>query len=407
MVVAATFGLFLVGAALQPIIQLGHTGLEYPQALPLGGYTERRDKVFDPGGDPLWVRVASVKQGETHILFIMFEGLTIPESLYSAVREKIDQKGLEKVKLFLSASHTHCAPDTQMLNSRMTFKIPGIATFQRRWLDWTANQISLAIDATLQSAPLSGKGSLTLTQAQVKANRARRPGALIDQTVSQISFGTKPLLTVFNAHPTFWDSARNQTSGDWPGLLANRTGGLVLTGPLGDSSPFSLKSTIGEKMEDMVENLLIGLNSAQPEELDARFAAVLADIVLGPPIPHPEFLTNNNLPEVLGQNIVSRFAPPSSFVTLVSWGRVVIVGVPGEPTSEVAWQIQNAAAQKGYTKAIVVSHVNGWVGYILTPEDYDRGGYEATLAFHGREFSTRLVEAVTRGLDQLGTARLR
>lgn len=41
------------------------------------------------------------------------------------------------------------------------------------------------------------------------------------------------------------------------------------------------------------------------------------------------------------------------------------------------------------------------MGYILAPEDYDRGGYEATLAFHGREIGPRVVEAAKLALEKL------
>ena len=53
---------------------------------------------------------------------------------------------------------------------------------------------------------------------------------------------------------------------------------------------------------------------------------------------------------------------------------------------------------------MVCSHVNGWMGYILAPEDYDRGGYEATLSFYGREEGTKVVEAGIKALkEQHGT----
>jgi hypothetical protein len=55
----------------------------------------------------------------------------------------------------------------------------------------------------------------------------------------------------------------------------------------------------------------------------------------------------------------------------------------------------------GFSSVLVCSHVNGWMGYILDPEDYDRGGYEATLSFYGREEGTKVVDAAVAALKAL------
>ena len=95
--------------------------------LPLGGYTERGTKVSVPGGDHLYARTVLLESGKTKIALVSVETLTIPESLVREVKKRIPSD----VSLFLSATHTHSAPDSQMLNDRMTFLIPGIASFKK------------------------------------------------------------------------------------------------------------------------------------------------------------------------------------------------------------------------------------------------------------------------------------
>ena len=41
------------------------------------------------------------------------------------------------------------------------------------------------------------------------------------------------------------------------------------------------------------------------------------------------------------------------------------------------------------------------MGYILDPEDYDRGGYEATLSFYGRDQGEKVVDAGIQALKRL------
>lgn len=130
-----------------------------------------------------------------------------------------------------------------------------------------------------------------------------------------------------------------------------------------------------------------------------QLAVTQAPIQLDPVTAHPDFATSYKVPAFLSQQIVQKFAPTSALVTLVKIGSLTLVGVPGEPTSRVGQLIESAIQRKGQT-VLVLSHVNGWIGYILDPEDYRRGGYEATLAFHGPETSTRVVEAVKRAFAQ-------
>ena len=95
-----------------------------PEPLPLGGYTQRGGAVFQPGGDDLFARTVVLRQRSETIAVTSVEMLTVPESLYREVKERLPAG----VKLFLAATHTHSAPDSQMLNERMTIPVPGIAT---------------------------------------------------------------------------------------------------------------------------------------------------------------------------------------------------------------------------------------------------------------------------------------
>ncbi len=47
----------------------------------------------------------------------------------------------------------------------------------------------------------------------------------------------------------------------------------------------------------------------------------------------------------------------------------------------------------------VLAHANDWIGYAVTPEAYDRGGYEPCLSFHGPDLGPWLID---RAIDTLG-----
>ncbi|MFI5386220.1 MAG: neutral/alkaline non-lysosomal ceramidase N-terminal domain-containing protein [Fimbriimonadales bacterium] len=405
--------MILLAAALvltQPLlIRRAQVDISPPELLPLGGYTERHDKLMEPGGDPLYARCIELQQGETKIAIVSVEMLTIPESLHREVSARIPKD----VHLFMQATHTHSAPDSQMLNDRMTFKIPGISTFKRRWLAWYADKIASAVTAAESSKPLTCR-SLMEFMATCDANRSRRAGGKPDKrfilvTTDQKSsspFALEPtdnLFTYYTAHPTIYGEDRLQTSGDWVAGLAKIDDDVVLNGALGDISPSADGPDYHAKFESFFNHIDAGLGAKRAMATviwrpsnPVGFAS--ASISLGPKVPHPTFAKANGIPSSLAQSLVDQFAPSSDDIAVVRVGALAIVGVPGEPTSIVGNQIREAGEKLGFKTVLVCSHVNGWMGYILDPEDYDRGGYEASLSFYGREQGNKVVDAAVAAL---------
>lgn len=369
------------------------------ELLPLGGYTARKDAKMEPGGDRLYARTLLIEQGGTRIAIVSIEALTVPESLYAEVKKRLP----EGVSLFLTATHTHSAPDSQMLNDRMTFKVPGISAFSRRWLDWYSERIAKSVTQAVAAPALDG-ASARLAESTVAANRGRREGAVPSKTASYFLLDGKPLITHFAAHGTIYDERRTQTSGDWPGAVAESLGGLVLVGAIGDVSPEFPTDDPRENLSNTVDKLRSGMGSARVKALFEERKGVRwveEKIELDKPVPHPDFNKSFGAAPPLDQVLVSRFAPTEAQVFVVQIGEALIIGVPGEPSSEVGRMLQSAGHSAGFPHTLVVSHTNGWIGYVLAPEDYDRGGYEATLSFHGRRTSERLLEAARRAVESL------
>jgi hypothetical protein len=75
-----------------------------------------------------------------------------------------------------------------------------------------------------------------------------------------------------------------------------------------------------------------------------------------------------------------------------------VVGLPGECFTDYALAIKRAAK----TRTFVVSLVNGELqGYIVTPEAFAAGGYEATNAIYAPESGDVLVKTALALVKQL------
>lgn len=357
-----------------------------PEPLPLGGYTARQGVIFEPGGEDLKIRVNTFESGGKTTILAIVEMLTIPESLVEKVKTLIPAES----QLVMVATHTHCAPDSQMLNNRMTFQIPGIATYNRTWEKWYAEKIASAINQSLVN-PAETIQSINVQEATVQNNRGRREGAKPDPTLGKITFLDRKIFH-FAAHATFYEENRLKLSGDWPGAVMAPGKTLVLPGAIGDVSPQAKGETPESKIKNLASDFQnVKFSKAIPSVAEVSFNT--ATINLPKPTPHPNFAKQNGINDAIAGLLVQRFAPQKAELTGILLGQTLIIGVPGEPTSELGKKMQEIAAEEGFNLCWVVSHCNGWLGYILMPDDYARGGYEATLALHGKNFSENILEA--------------
>lgn len=379
-----------------PIVRFGARDITPPEPLPLGGYTARGGALCELPGDRLEARALIFESPESRpIAVVSADLLTIPESLYAEVRKRVG----DDVGLFLAATHTHCAPDSQMLNDRMDFSIPGIARFDRKWLDWYAERIAQAVGKARGGAPERFDG-MRVSFARPALNRGRRAFARGDTLAVRVrDTANDRLITHYAAHAVLYGPAERHPRTDFPGLIRGARG-LFLPGAIGDMSPASTGATPSEQVANFAKRFDEG---PWREETWPTGPMLMASepIGLDPVTPNPEFARLNKIPELLAATIVKRFAPASGELTGVRLGKLAIIGVPGEPSAELGRRIRSIGLGLGFRAVLTVSHVNGWIGYILEPEDYDRGGYEASLGFHGRQTGERIVAAARRLLEKV------
>lgn len=183
-----------------------------------------------------------------------------------------------------------------------------------------------------------------------------------------------------------------------------RDGSVVLQGAIGDVSPDLSKDPPQSQIDSLYSSAIERLSLQNEKSLGFGLGWIEEPIKLDAKKPHPDFAKEYKIPQALAQLAVNQFAPSSASVFIIRIGSLAIVGVPGEPTAALGRAIQAKGYAAGFKHVLVCSHVNGWIGYILEPADYDSGGYEATLSLHGRETGTRLVEACERGLKKAVTA---
>lgn len=381
----------------------------------LGGYGARLNMPPTGVHDPIYARALALDDGNQRVVLVALDHLLVPDSLTRAVREAV---GLRPEQLFMSASHTHCAPDAMGLNERMRFPLPGVGTFLPEFLKFTTERVAEAVRQAI--AKLQPARIACYAEALPNLNRNRRGRKITDPTMTVLRLQTaqgKPLagVVVYAAHPTIHGHTMMEVSAEFPGVLQTRLerelGGeavvLYMNGALGDVSPVADEGNgdhdrvqrYGTRLAEHASRLL---KKARPLTPHLTLKQVMAK--LPEPRPHPQFQESAGreykVPEALLNNLVRQIVPPSAPVSLVGIGSLMLVGFPGEPLTSLGLETHKLGKSAGYRWVMPVGLVNDWVGYILSREEYEQGGYEATVSFNGPDLGTAVMEAVRQGLSR-------
>jgi hypothetical protein len=82
---------------------------------------------------------------------------------------------------------------------------------------------------------------------------------------------------------------------------------------------------------------------------------------------------------------------------LLQIGPAVLAGMPAEPFAEIGLAIK---ARSPFPHTWFGGYVGGWSGYIPTPEEYPRGGYEVDTSPFTPDAAARVVEGVVSALEE-------
>jgi hypothetical protein len=269
----------------------------------------------------------------------------------------------------------------------------------------------------------------------------------------------------YTAHPTTMGPANRRFSADWPGhlkrtvesltgavcLFAQGATGNVGPGPEGFTDDARVIRRIGGTVGCEAARVYLGLRLPPAEfrhervwesgaplgkwtavpapDADARVRVMTRQIRL-PLKPHPPLDKAEAQAEDARRrlnDLVDRGAPAAeieaaTFVTkraamtvarsqafagksehavelhLLQIGPAVLAGIPAEPFCEIGLAVK---ARSPFPYTWFGGYVGGWSGYIPTPEEYPRGGYEVDTSPFTPEAAARVIEDTAAALRDL------
>jgi len=99
--------------------------------------------------------------------------------------------------------------------------------------------------------------------------------------------------------------------------------------------------------------------------------------------------------------VIELMTPQKTVSGSLRLGDLLIVGIPGEITARLGMSIKSKVRQIiGIQHVVIGGLANEWVSYILSAEEYKKGGYEASVSFYGEMLGQVIVEGGLKGVSE-------
>lgn len=390
----------------------------------LGGYGERMSRPAEGVHDQVFAKALVVSDGDRRFALLTADILGFPPAFKPALVHQLANDGWTAEQIMLLPSHSHTSIDMSAINPANVFGNKQIGLFHEKLFEWTIQRcVSVVEKAASELVPVA-IGTSSKPIDGWNRNRRRRDGPTDNSlTVTRIdATDAKPLavLVNFSAHPTFMSAEHMRFSGGWPGHLQRtlqRTIGrnvivMYYNGAEGDQAPVGRPNSGSDRWKAAAQygnDLAVearDLWTIIRPRYDLAFDFHTQEFDLPARSWHPEFMKTGGDEYAMSEELLEKMLPLMFPDTTTSGslrlGDLVIVGVPGEMATELGLAIKKQTTKTTGARHVAVGGLaNQWISYILSAEEYDRGGYEASVSFYGPELGKCVVDAALAGVKEL------
>lgn len=385
----------------------------------LGGYGPRESTGVH---DPIHHRVLVVSDGESEWVLVSSEFCVMSPAQYDHVAQRLQQEqGVAPVNFWWTLTHTHSAPEIGP---------PGMAAvFLPERYEHNVDQgytdfvVEALLDAITQARQTLRPARLGVTWGSSRANINRRardvdgttrlglnPDGPVDQKIGLLrvdDLNGEPIALVANyaVHGTVLGGQSTVISGDAPGVVSTyveeQIGApmLFVNGAAGNLAPIysvypspraghlsEFRLLLGDRILAANETLETTLNTNRLE---------ISEVVLETPA-KPGLEWSESLARYVGIDAHGQQMVHMPIRMLQLGEELAIWSAPIELFCEVSNEIRE---KSGFPHTFYYGYTNGWLGYLLTDEETEFGGYELRVSPFAPGAADHLKAKVLRELN--------
>jgi len=357
---------------------------DWPVAL--GGYGARMGALSKGVHDPVMAKALYLEGGGRKVVLVTTDLIGSLRDMRDDVRAQLPPD----VDVIFAASHTHSAPSA-LVDTKNFILTATIGRYDPRLRAWMRDRF---VDVIRRAIAARGPATFAIGSADApefcrnrRSEHYPKGDAPVDPALGVMRVGGA-IVVNYTAHPTIVGPKSMDVSADWPGALQRhleKLGAVALftNGAEGDMSP---AAPGGEDDFEKCERLGAALAERAlavrltPPRSDVAVRYVEREIEL--PKPSMPWATK-------------------SVIGVLEIGDAALVCVPGELTVDLGLELKRRFREMGWRHAWIVGLANDHLFYILSEEQYRKGGYERTMSFYGPGFGPWLVEQIV----ELGRSR--
>jgi len=408
-------------------------GITPPFGTQMGGYFDRHD-ITQGTHDELGCRGIYMSDGRQGVLLLSVDLLYVDAHLVEKIRARISGvTGVDEEAVMVFATHTHSGPEghSQIAQLMGFIHNPALEEF-------LVERISSCGIMAVSGSRYARLGFESVKVEDMNVNRQKEGGPVDPdmQVLSLEDLEGEPIggLVNFTAHPVIMGSDNLLFSSEYPGramrVLEEALGGgsvyLFANGACGDvtirrrRSSFSEVERIGNRLGGYALQALGGVDASEEVSIGVTSASVHLDVRSLPSreeaMKEVDRLSSTEgelskedrkrLKRALG---TASLAERSDFirsmlgerkrteVQLVSVNDSLLVGVPAELFVRYALDLKDEMKPK---RVILVGYCNDMVGYVVTPEAFEEGGYEAGVTLFEPHSGAKMLDTVRAMIEK-------
>ena len=373
--------------------------------------------------DNIYAKAIVFKNHEKLFSLVTADMQSFPPYFKTQLVDTLKEFGWSAENILLLPSHSHSSVEMMSIHIKNNLNIPQIGIFNSNVLKlMIMNFSNVILEAQKNLQPITMG---TIKQELDDWNRNRRKGNSIvdkDLLITRINrMDNSPLAILINwtAHPTFMGPEDMEFSGGWPGELQrtieklsnSNTTAFYYNGAEGDQSPTPRLHNASNLEQAMAYGADLGkLSWELSKNIKTKrihtFDYHHFDIALPPRRWHPTFMMTGGREYGINSEqadyIINLLFPDSTSSSFLNIGDLLIVGVPGEMTAELGKEIKDRAREITEIEFVTIGGLaNEWISYILSEEEYEKGGYETSVSFYGPTLGPLMVNKIIENSELL------
>jgi hypothetical protein len=358
---------------------------------------------------PIRSKVMTLDDSGKKLIFISIDVIGIERRFVRDLAGRLSSYGIKESDLIVSATHTHSGPG--VLSRNLLLDLFAVDFFKRSVYDNILSEVTACVEtADLYTSSFLAEGlqrnkfrnfdkNWYNSRASLLLAKARNSGQWLGGIVNfSVHGGGMPIDTLVYSSDfpgqieiQMEDKICNMNSEKKQPVI------LFINGAEGDvATPKRGVKYIEELACEFAKQSDNALADYSLQAINSHFTVIRKKLWLGVPSSPLKYCSADNsilkkAPVPLRVGLFP-LMPLKSFISIVEVGGITFLTWPGEPSTELGFELQNIARNNGFPNSWILGLTNDYTSYYTTHDEYLQGTYDACSSLYNFRGGKRILK---------------